>query len=114
MAALRASEREQRDLRRNPKAHRSADGAEPAIHIESGKRRLRLAGYRGVIGCAVVYVFDGANPVRGHGQRSEVRPGDVIGDEARGAQTMVQDFDLDLPAMGVTGERKLDAQLSGA
>jgi hypothetical protein len=38
-----------------------------------------------------------------------VEAGDVVGDEARRAEAMVEDFDLDLSAVGVAGEGKLDA-----
>src|SRR6266404_8837815 len=47
-------------------------------------------------------------------KRALVEAGDVIGDEARGAEAMVEDFHLDLAAVGVPGERKLDAKLRGA
>src|SRR6266702_3490818 len=39
---------------------------------------------------------------------------DVVGNEARGAETMVENLHLDLAAVSVTRERKLDAQLGGA
>ena len=48
-----------------------------------------------------------------HRKRPEVRTGDVIGNKARGAETMVEDFDLNLAAMSVAGKRELDAELGG-
>src|SRR5882762_6408677 len=47
-------------------------------------------------------------------KRALVEAGDVIGDEARGAEAMIEDFHLDLAAVGVAGERKLNAKLRGA
>src|SRR5882762_300289 len=47
-------------------------------------------------------------------KRALVEAGDVIGDEARGAEAMVEDFDLNLSAVGVAGEGKLDAEFGGA
>src|SRR5258708_17667288 len=59
-------------------------------------------------------VRSGAFIGSGGEERTLVKAGDVVGDEARGAETMVEDFDLDLSAMGMTGERKFDAELGGA
>src|SRR6266852_2999382 len=47
-------------------------------------------------------------------KRALVKAGDVIGDEASGAEAMIKDFHLDLAAVGVAGERKLDAKFRGA
>src|SRR5437879_7638160 len=46
-------------------------------------------------------------------ERALVEAGDIVGDEARGAEAMVENFHLNLAAVGVAGERKLDAQLRG-
>src|SRR5579859_5446937 len=50
----------------------------------------------------------------GHEQRPVIEAGDVIGDEARGAEADVQDFHLHLAAVGVAGKRELNAQFRGA
>src|SRR5437899_11560617 len=47
-------------------------------------------------------------------KRALVEAGDIIGDETRGAEAMIEDFHLDLAAVGVAGERKLDAKFRGA
>ena len=57
----------------------------------------------------------GGTGSRGGGeQRALVESGDVIGDEAGGAEAMIEDFHLDLAAVGVAGERKLNAEFRGA
>src|SRR5260370_23444806 len=50
----------------------------------------------------------------GREERALVKAGDVVGDESRGAQAMVEDFDRNLAAVGVTGEGKLDGEFGGA
>ena len=57
----------------------------------------------------------GSAGVGGRGEeRAGVAAGDVIADEARGTEAMIENFDLDLAAVGVAGERKLDAEFGGA
>src|SRR5882672_1914277 len=47
-------------------------------------------------------------------ERALVEAGDVIGDEARGAEAVVENLHLNLAAVRVASERKLDAKLGGA
>src|SRR5712664_3486260 len=47
-------------------------------------------------------------------ERALVEAGDIVGDESRGAEAMVENFHLDLAAVGVAGEGKLDAELGCA
>jgi hypothetical protein len=111
---LGSAKDDQADFWRDAQAYWSADGAKAAIHVDmshwtrSGgeERRAECASGRGVRSGAVI-----------RGRRKEralVKAGDIVGDEARGAEAMVEDFDLDLPAMSVTGERKFDTEFGGA
>src|SRR6266513_1829764 len=50
----------------------------------------------------------------GRKKQTLIKTGDVVGNEARGAQAMVENLNLDLSSVGVTGKRKLDAEFGGA
>src|SRR2546430_97196 len=47
-------------------------------------------------------------------KRTLVKAGNVIGDKAGGTKAVIENFDLNLSAVGVTGEGKLDAEFGGA
>ncbi len=106
---LRGAQRNQRDFRRDAEAHGGSDGAEPAIDIEHRERRLGVAE-----GARVICILKRTVIRRGHGERPEVRTGNVIGDEASGAEAVIEDFHLDLAAVRVAGERQLNSQFGGA
>src|ERR1700745_1157605 len=111
---LGGAQRNQRDFRWDAEAHGGSDGAESAIDIEHGERRLGVAESRRVVAGQAVPIFKRAVIRRGHRERPEVRTGNVIGDEASGTEAMIEDFPLDLAAMRMAGERQLYAQLRGA
>ena len=114
MDRLGGAEDDQADFGRDAQAYWSADGAKAAIDVnvrhgnerQSGERRAESASGGGVRSGAII-------ERRGE-KRALIEAGDVIGDEARGAEAMVEDFDLDLSAVGVAGERKFDAEFGGA
>src|SRR5467141_911658 len=113
-SCLSRAQDNQANFGRDAEAYWGADSAQAAIHVDmshwarSGgeERRAERASGRRVR----------SRTVSG-GRRKErtlVKAGNVVGDEARWAQAMIKDFDLDLSAMGVTGERKLDAEFGSA
>ena len=94
------------DFGRGAEADWRAYRTDPAIYVEGGE----------AVG-GVGHELDGfahALGLIGHEQRPVVEAGDVIGDEARGAEADVKDFDLNLAAVVVAGELKLHAQFRGA
>src|SRR5882724_3114295 len=105
---LGAAKDEQRDFRRNAEADGSADGAEAAVDVDVG-HGSRMHGHRRLVTGRGSTLVDGCRE-----QRALVESGDVIGDETRGTEAMVEDFHLDLAAMRVACERKFDAKLGGA
>src|SRR5882724_2317474 len=104
---LGAAKDEQRNFWRNAEADGSADGAEAAIHVDAGHGR-RMHGHRRLVTGRGSTFVDGCRE-----KWALVEAGDIVGDEARGAKTMVEDFHLDLAAVSVAGERKLDAEFRG-
>ena len=112
--ALCAAQRDQRDFRGDAESNGGADGAESAIDVEYGKRRLRMTGGRRAVVRRIVCILERTIIGRGHGERAEVGAGNVVGDKTRRAQAVVKDFDLDLAAVSVTGQRQLDAKLRSA
>ena len=92
---LSAAQREQRNFRRHAEPHWSADGAESAVHINRGVRAVQS--------CGVQEFLRGDGLGRSE-QRPHVETGDVVGDEARGTQAVVENFDLNLAAVSVAGE----------
>src|ERR1700687_2910881 len=105
MMRLRAAEREQRNFRRNTEAHGGTDRTQSAIDIEYRERWLGVAGSQRLVARRIVCLFQSPEICCGHGERPEVRAGDVIGDKARGAESMIEAFYLDLPAVGVPRQR---------
>src|SRR6266571_3783330 len=114
---LSAAQDNQTDFGGHAQAYGCTNGAEAAVDVEvrhggrlrgeerwaEGSRRARRArGGRGAV------------PGNGRKKRTVIEAGDVVGYEARGAETMVEDLHLDLTAVSVTRERELDAQLGGA
>src|SRR5260221_9367426 len=80
--------------------------ADAAVYVEGGK----------AVG-GVGHELDGfahALGLVGHEERAVIEAGNVIGDEAGGAEADVENFDLYLAAVGVAGERKFNAQFRGA
>src|SRR5882724_7883765 len=105
---LDAAKDEQRDFRRHAKADGSADGAESAIHVDAGHGR-RMHGHRRLVtGRGSAFIE------RSRKKGALVQAGDVIGDKTRGAEAVIEDFHLDLAAVGVAGERELNAEFRGA
>src|SRR5258707_11637801 len=101
-----AAEDDVGDFRRGAEADWGAYRADAAVYVEGGE----------AVG-GVGHELDGfalALWLIGHEQRAAIEAGDVIGDEARGAEADVQDFHLHLAAVGVACERKFNAQFRGA
>src|SRR5262249_22509049 len=107
---LGSAKGQQRDFRRNAQAHRSAYGTEAAIHVQDRMAVLRIE-VREVKACRLGRALPCAIVLRRREQRTLVGTRNVVGDETRRTQAMVEDFDLNLTAVRVPGERKLDSQL---
>src|SRR5258708_10916094 len=111
---LGSAEDNQADFRRDAQAHWGADGPKASVHVDvshgegsGGEERWAESPGDGSVGSSA---FIGSRSEK----RALIKAGDVVGDKARGAQAMVEDFDLDLSTVGVAGEGKFDAQLCGA
>src|SRR5260370_28657542 len=76
-------------------------------------RRLRSKERRAE-GSSGARVRSGTIIESGREERALIKAGDVVGDESRGTQAMVEDFDLDLSAVRVTRKGKLDAEFGSA
>src|SRR5258708_6885125 len=101
---LSAAEDDETDFGRHAEAYGSADRAQATVHVDmhhggrlrsEGRRAERSSGAR---------VRSGTFIESRREERALIKAGDVVGDESRGAQAMVEDFDLYLTAMGMTGE----------
>jgi hypothetical protein len=108
---LGSAQYNQSDFRWHAQTHGGADCAKAAIDVNICHPRRR-GGERQWNGT----MSRGSSLPVGSGRkkRALVQTGDVVGDEARGAEAMVEDFDLDLATVGVAGKRKLDAEFRGA
>src|SRR5438552_16844859 len=109
---LGAAKDDETDLGRHTETYGSADRAQDAIYVHVGHRvggqgKERWVG-RPSSGSVRSSPFIGSRCE----ERSLVEAGDIVGDKARGAQAMVEDFDLYLSAVGMTCKGKLDAQFS--
>src|SRR5258708_10737952 len=111
---LGSAEDNQADFRRDAQAHWGADGPKASVHVDvshgegsGGEERWAESPGDGSVGSSA---FIGSRSEK----RALIKAGDVVGDKARGAQAMVEDFDLDLSTVGVAGEGKFDARLCGA
>src|SRR5713101_4431214 len=102
------------DFGRDAQAYWSADRTQAAVDVDMRHGRRSGGEERGAERPSGGRVRGSAFIGSGGEQGALVEAGDVVGDEARGAQAMVEDFDLDLSAMGVAGERKFDAEFGGA
>src|SRR5712692_3982525 len=102
------------DFGRDAQAYWSADSTQAAVDVDMRHGRRSGGEERGAERPSGGRVRGSAFIGSGGEQGALVEAGDVVGDEARGAQAMVEDFDLDLSAMGVAGERKFDAEFGGA
>lgn len=95
---LCAAKEDQADLRRYAQTYWSADGAKAAVHVDARHRRGFWSEFPGRNNrtCALI------GGRRKHGALIEA--GDVIADEARGTEAVIQNFHLNLPAVGVAGK----------
>src|SRR5215467_14912270 len=80
---LGAAQDQQRNLGGNAQANRSADRAESAIHVNCGMRPLQSRSMQKLL--------------RSYGlgrseQRTQVQASHIVGDEARRAQPVIQNF----------------------
>ncbi len=101
---LSAAQDNQTDFGRHSQTHGSADSAEAAVDVEV-RHGGRLRGEeRWAEGSRRARGGRGAVPGSGRKKRTVVEAGDVVGDEARGAKTMVENLHLDLAAVSVTRE----------
>src|SRR5713101_2374730 len=105
---------DQADFGRYAEAYWSADGAESAVHVDVRHGRRRRGEERRAERQSGGGVRSGAFIGGGREERALVRTSDVVGDEARGAEAMVENFDLDLSAVGVASEGKFDAEFGGS
>src|SRR5260221_144277 len=88
--------------------------AEPSIYVETGSRALRVAGDGRNVARRIVCILQRTVIRGGHGERAEIRSGNIVGDKTRGAEAVVENFPLNLTAMRVPSQRQLDAELRGA
>ena len=103
-SGLSTAQDNQTDFRRHAQAYGCADGAEAAVDVEV-RHGGRLRGEeRWAEGSRRARGGRGAVPGSGRKKRTVVEAGDVVGDEARGAETMVENLHLDLAAVSVTRE----------
>src|SRR5437588_6197038 len=111
---LGSAKDDEADLGRDAEADGGADRAQAAIHIEMGNgRQVRVKERRtGRLGGGSVRSSTISGSWRK--KRTLVKAGNVIGDKARGTKAVIENFDLNLSAVGVTGEGKLDAEFGGA
>src|SRR5467141_3286961 len=100
-----AAEDQECDLGRDADPDGSADRSEAAIDVETRGWTLENQTWQ------ISLRNDG---LRRSKKRTLVKAGDVVGTNALGAEAMVKDFHLDLAAVGVASEGKLDAKLGGA
>ncbi len=91
----------QADFGRDAQAYWSADRAEAAIHVNMRHGRRSRGEERGAERQSGGDVRSGAFIGGRREERALVEAGDIVGDEARGAEAMVENFDLDLSAVGV-------------
>jgi hypothetical protein len=94
-------------LRGNAQANWGTDGAQASIDVEARGLRLRICCED--IGGSTHQDFFGRLV-----QRPLEQAGDIVGDESRGRETVIENFHLDLAAVRVAGERQLDAEFRGA
>src|SRR6185437_13019073 len=104
---LAAAKDDQRNLGRHAEANRSAYGAQAAIDVETRCVRSR-------VGAGLVGLSLDVNLVRRLEQRPLEQSRNVIRDEPRRRQTVIENFHLDLPAVRVPRERKFDAEFGSA
>src|SRR4029077_15182940 len=105
---------DQADFGRDAQAYWSADSAKAAIHVDMSHRGRGRGEERGTEQPSGGGVGSSAFIESGREEGALVEAGDVVRDEARGTEAMVENFDLDLSAVSVTGERKLYAEFGGA
>src|ERR1700730_15837550 len=98
LRGLCAAKDEERNFRRDAEADGSANGAKSTIDVEH--RCGRLPNQRWVNGPRTHQHF-----ASGRKERALVEAGDVVGNETRGGEAMVEDFDLDLSTVRVACER---------
>lgn len=104
----------QTDFGRDAQAYWSADSPEAAIHVDMSHRGRGRGEERGAENPGDDGVRSGAFLESRGEERALVESGNIVGDEARGAEAMVEDLDLDLSAVGVAGKGKFDAEFCGA
>src|SRR5258708_25511767 len=111
---LGSAEDNQADFRRDAQAHWGADGPKASVHVDvshgdgsGGEERWAESPGDGSVGSSA---FIGSRSEK----RALIKAGVEVGDKARGAQGMVEDFALDLSTGGVAGGGKSDAQPCGA
>ena len=111
---LGTAEDDETDLGRYTEAYGSAHRSQTTVHVDMRHRRRgegkerraeRLSGgsVRG-------------STIRGsrRKKRTLVKAGDIVGDKARGTEAVIENFDLYLSTVGVTGKGKFDAEFGGA
>ena len=111
---LGGTEDDQADFGRDSETDGGADSAETAINVN-----MRHGNGSGIEERRTERASDGSVRVgalirSGGKERALIETSDVVGDKARGAEAMVEDLDLDLSAVRVASERKLDAEFGGA
>src|SRR5580698_7650484 len=110
---LGPAEGQQRDFWGYAETNRGTYCAEAAVHVNGGQRRRTAGEKRAVIrlerrACGVRALIG-----RGREHWAVIEPGHIVRDKARGAEAVIENFDLDLSAVRVPGEGQLDAQLRG-
>src|SRR5260370_33099721 len=113
-SGLGAPEDDETDFGRHAEAYGSADRSQASVHVDMGHGRLLRREGRRAERSSRGSVRSGTIIESGREERALIKAGDVVGDESRGTQAMVEDFDLNLSAVGVTREGKLYAEFGGA
>src|SRR5260370_31047541 len=101
---LGGTEDDETDFGRQAEANGSADRTQSTVHVDMGHGRRLRSEERRAERSSGARVRSGTIIESGREERALIKAGDVVGDESRGAQAMVEDFDLDLSAVRVTGK----------
>src|SRR5260370_21033544 len=101
---LGGTEDGERDVGRDAEENGSADRSQATVHVDMGHGRRLQSEERRAERSRGARVRSGTFIESGREERALIKAGDVVGDESRGTQAMVEDFDLDLSAVRVTGK----------
>src|SRR5450755_3948312 len=101
---LSAAQNDESDFRRNTDAHRRAYRAESPIDINRGQPFGSAFFVRNPRSLGISLRAARGHIERRSEERALIMPRNVIGDEPRGAEAVIENLNLDLAAVGVSGE----------